>query len=228
MKRISDVRKIKEGYGRGTGAFYTPYSKVGEFGSSGTCSNPIDWRTGRTVHLFSQGEAIAWHIMRWNDNVSDIREQYPLDSDITQALAHEYGIRPSNNGRTPMTSDFLVDLTNHGQVVVSVKASRDCMCDNRTVEKLFLEQEYWRRKGILFTVTFKPDLNRTCAENIRRVVAFYDPRNIVDDILILKHLIARKEIIVDMERSPLDYLALLTIYEGDVDRWKRLNASVSR
>ena len=58
MRRKSDKAKRKEKYGIGHGADYKPYIRTSEFNSLGTCSNPIDWKTGRTVHLLSQGEKI--------------------------------------------------------------------------------------------------------------------------------------------------------------------------
>lgn len=79
MGKISEQRKRQEGRGTGTKKDYKPYIQAREINSLGTCSNPIDWKTGRTIELLSQGESALWHILRWNDDVIDIREQYPLD-----------------------------------------------------------------------------------------------------------------------------------------------------
>lgn len=59
MRRKSQNGKLKEHRGTGVGADYKPWIQTGEFGSKGTTSNPIDWKTGRQVQLLSQGEAIA-------------------------------------------------------------------------------------------------------------------------------------------------------------------------
>ena len=223
MRRISTARKEKEGYGCGKGASYVPYIKVGEFGSYGTASAPIDWKTGRLVHLFSQAEAMEWHILRWDDNISDIREQYPLNLDETTAIAKRLSVRPPNNGRSPMTSDFLVTWKDFKESVISVKASRDSLDDNRTLEKLFIEKEYWNRRGVPFELVFKTDLNTIYAENIRHVVAFHDEKHLSDDISILKHLISHKYIIVDMESAHLNYPELLKVFDCEVKKWKQKN-----
>ena len=223
MRRMSEARKEREGYGCGSAASYTPYIMVGEFGSVGTTSNPIDWITGRTVHLFSQAEALTWYLLRWNDNVFDIREQYPLNLTVTKKLAAELGIRHPNNGNSTMTSDFLVDLSDGSQHVISVKTDKSQLKNTRTVEKLYLEKEYWRMKNIPFHMVFKDDLNQVYSENIRCAVAFYDKSYISDDISIIKHLIAHKIISPDMETAPLNYVQLLYTYRKEVLHWKTIN-----
>ena len=67
MRRKSQKGKFKEHRGTGTGADYKPWIQTGEFGSRGTAANPIDWKTGRQIHLLSQGEVIAWYLLRWDD-----------------------------------------------------------------------------------------------------------------------------------------------------------------
>ena len=69
----SNASKIEEGRGKGSGASYKPWIQTREISSCGTCSNPKDWKTGRTVELLSQGEAYFWHILRWDDNILDVQ-----------------------------------------------------------------------------------------------------------------------------------------------------------
>ena len=38
--------KLEEGRGKGHGRDYKPWIETREVSSSGTCSNPIDWKTG--------------------------------------------------------------------------------------------------------------------------------------------------------------------------------------
>ena len=126
MRRKSDKSKQKEGYGTGHGADYKPYIRTAEFNSSGTCANPVDWKTGRTVQLLSQGEKYFWYLMRWNDHVTDIREQFPLPVEDTMQIAEQYGIQHPRKGSelAIMTSDFLVDFDDNTQGVFSIKASK--------------------------------------------------------------------------------------------------------
>lgn len=221
MRRLAESTKAKRGYGTCIDGCWNPYIHAGEFGSLGTCSNPVDWITGRTVHLFSQGEAQVWHILRWADDVVDVQEQYPLILEDTLRLAAKYEIPHPNRGKTKMTSDFLVKLTDGEFKVISVKTSRREL-DDRTAEKLFLEKQYWREKGVPFELVFSKEINTIFAENIRTVVAFYDSKYVVgsDDIAVLKHLIAHKKVCVEMKAARLDYPALLKIHGEEVRKWR--------
>ena len=105
---IKNDTKINEGRGKGSGASYLPWIQTREISSVGTCSNPKDWKTGRTVELLSQGEAYYWHILRWNDEIEDIREQYPLDLETTLEICDDYNVKHPRNRHTYMTSDFYV------------------------------------------------------------------------------------------------------------------------
>ena len=108
MLSIKNDTKINEGRGKGFGASYLPWIQTREISSIGTCSNPKDWKTGRTVELLSQGEAYYWHILRWNDEIEDIREQYPLDLETTLEICDDYNVKHPRNRHTYMTSDFYV------------------------------------------------------------------------------------------------------------------------
>ena len=88
----SEKTKLKEGYGTGTGANYIPYIQTREFNSKGTTCNARDWITGRTVELLSQTEMRVWYLLRWDERVVDIREQFPLDLEITKKIADDSGI----------------------------------------------------------------------------------------------------------------------------------------
>ena len=221
MRRISEQGKQREGRGQGTGADYKPYVQGREFNSLGTCSTPIDWKTGRTVELLSQAEKAIWYLLRWNDDVEDIREQYPLDLTKTVSLATELGIRHPKDTRTRMTTDFLVVMKNGSRLAVSVKTSEKDLKRKRTIEKLFLEKKYWENEGVSYAIFFKSRVNMTEVNNIRIVTEFYSPEYVFDEISSLKHLIARKLIPVDMEKEPLNYQELLKKYKEVVNEWMK-------
>ena len=52
---------------------------------------------------------------------------------------------------------------------------------------------------------FKEDLNRIEVDNIRLVVDYYDHKRVITKVDYIKHLIARKKIVVDMKSKPLDF-----------------------
>lgn len=223
MRRISEKGKQKEKRGTGTGESYKPYIQTREFNSLGTCSNPIDWKTGRSVHLLSQGEDMLWHILRWNDDIADIREQYPLELKRTFEIASQYGL--SHPGTDPMTSDFLVTRNDKQLEVYSLKASRDVLESERNVERLFIEKTYWVTQGIPFKLVFKADLNKMLYNNIRLVVPYYNVGNIHDDASVIKHLIATRRLRVDMESKALNIRNLRLKYEKEIDLWKQRNSN---
>lgn len=221
MRRISEHRKKQEHRGEGSGANYKPYIEAREFNSLGTCSNPIDWKTGRTVELLSQTEKAVWYLLRWDDQVADIQEQYPLELSKTVALSQELGIRHPKDTSTRMTTDFLVTMENKSRLAVSVKASRADLESNRTIEKLYLEKQYWKSQGVTFSLVFKSDVNMTAVNNIRLITEFYTPESVFDEVSALKHLIAQKLIHVDLTKEPLNFQKLLNNYREVVEEWMK-------
>lgn len=147
--------KLEEGRGKGHGRDYKPWIETREVSSSGTCSNPIDWKTGRTVELLSQGESYFWHILRWNDKVDDIREQYPLDIETTLKICDDFNIKHPHDRKTYMTSDFYVTYKDGTKKIFSVKNSRDVLNQKRTKEKLSVEACYWKKyRNIYYKLVF--------------------------------------------------------------------------
>ena len=222
MKRVSEKTKASEGRGMGRGANYEPYVKVSDFGSEGICSNPIDWKSGRTVHLLSQGEAILWHLLRWDIENADIREQYPLQLGDTLRICDHYGIRHPKNRMTPMTTDFYVTKRDGTSTAISLKSSPSVLENRRTVEKLFVEMHYWKTQGIPYELVFKESLNVVLFNNIRQVVEYYSVKRVHDDISVLKHLIATRRIVIpNMDSVPLDFAQLVHVYGEEINLWKK-------
>lgn len=222
MRRISEETKRKQGRGTGRGAAYKPYIQAKEFNSLGTTSNPIDWKTGRTIELLSQGEARLWFILRWDDTNLDIREQYKIDLEDTLRISDEFGIRHPKNRSTCVTTDLLVTKNDHSEVAYSLKTSRNSLNNIRTAEKLFIEKCYWTRNDVEFKLMFKNELNNKLAQNIRLVTEFYRISSVFDEMSLLKHLIATKQIIVDMETQILDLEKLYKENKDVVNEWMKL------
>lgn len=218
MQRITEEGKIKNGRGTGTGVEYKPWIKIRELNSKGTASNIIDWKNGRQIELLSQAEVWWYYVLRWDDNVIDIREQYPLVLDITLAICDECGFVHPANRKTRMTTDFLVDYCDGNRKAFSVKADRAVLDNPREVEKQFIEKEYWNKAGIPFQILYKEDLSRQFVMNIKDIVYCYDANRVADDIGKLRYLIAHKKITVDLN-TKLDYQALTKLYVKRIERW---------
>ena len=205
MKRILDKTKRKQQRGKGRGIEYKPYIKASEFNSNGTCSNVIDWKTGRNMELLSQGELAAFYTLRWDDRVFDIREQFPLEMHRVWEIGDKEGIRVSKNEECVMTTDLLVTLTDGSERAYSIKYDRNELDNPRTVEKLYLEKMYWEQKGIQYQILFAQELNLTLVSNLRVVMEYYDINKVYDAVSLIKHKIATKQILVNIENEVLDF-----------------------
>lgn len=209
MRTKSDAAKQREGYGKGEGAGYKPYITAREFNSKGTAVTLRDYKTGRSVELLSQGEAMYWHLLRFQDDVLEIREQLPLPLEETNRLAKELGIKPAWNGKSPMTTDFFIVFKDHHVEAHSFKPSVRSLERDRTVELLSLEKAFWDSKKVQWELIFKTGINQVFATNIRICSYFWNESNVFDFISCMKHMIIHKEISTDMENAVLDFPAIL-------------------
>jgi len=213
MSRITEKTKIKEKRGTGKGADYKPWILAREVGSIGTESVFPDWKHGRQIQCLSQGEAKAYRLLRWRDDVADIREQYPLDLDLTLAIARRIGLPHPHDRKTHMTTDFLVTYdTPDGKVLKAYTVKPNISHFTDYVLKNFaIEQAYWGVKGIHLEVIFSDKISPVFAENIKRCVRYYDLKSVQSKIDFVKFLIARKIIKVDMYHN-IDFPKLVGHY----------------
>jgi len=223
MPKITDARKHKEGRGRGENYNYKPWIKCREINSLGSTTEVIDFKSGRTIHLLSQGERYAYYILRWNDENDDIREQYPLDIAKTMEIAKKLGVKhPMNAGKyVYMTTDLFVVRRDGSCTAYSVKINRDAI-GKRDIEKLTIERIYWQSQGVDFKMIYKDDIDPILVQNIEDVVRCYNPKYIQSDQDKIRYLIAHKIIKVDMY-SRLDYKMLIIQYKNTTlkeSKWK--------
>ena len=217
MRPINNERKLKEGRGLGEGADYKPWIDANEIFSMGTSSIVIDYKHGRQIHLLSRGEKYYYYLFRWRDDVIDIREQFPLDIELTKQIADKYGImHPSVKGEAVyMTTDLLITYADGSYEALSIKNDRSAFEeDPRVAEKLKIEKTYWLLKGVTYRIVFTEDVNVEEARNIIDVARCYDDSKIWDDISLLRHLIARKIIKVDMTHR-LEYRQIIERLEEE-------------
>jgi hypothetical protein len=161
--------RIKQGLGQGQGPDYRPWLRIQDVPSSGRSHRIYSHRTDRVYHLLSDLERAVFFILDWKSTTLDIREQFPLILEETQAIAKEFGIRhPQIAGiHQVMSSDFLVDTAdkNLPKFVLQVKPSAD-LEDKRTIEKLEIECRYWREKEIPFFVVSEKSFSQTIHKNL--------------------------------------------------------------
>ena len=206
--KVSEQTKLNQHRGEGHGSDYKPWIQVNEFNSLGTTCNPVDWKNGRTMQLLSQGEMYAYYINRWDDSVVDIREQFPLELEDTLRIADSMQLQHPKDRQSRMTSDLLLDYADGSQKVLSIKRNRSALGNDRTAVKLWIEQEYWKEKGVSFEILFANEMNLTMVTNIRLVTEFYDLSDVFDPVSYLKYLIAHHQIQRDMETQIIPFCRL--------------------
>ena len=216
---VTEDRKLKENRGTGTHENYKPWVKIREFNSIGTACSYPDWKHGRMIQLLSQAELGYYLKLRWSDNVEDIREQFPLDLDTTTRIARSLGVRPMQNGRKRMITDFLVSLSNGSYIACSIEATREALKSNkRNVELHMIEYNYWKSKGIPWKVLFKEDLNPIEISNIKDIVSYYNMERVPDEIGLAKYLLAHKVITTDI-CNEIDFREFVSVLKEN-EIWK--------
>ena len=207
---ISQKTKRKQRRGKGRGAEYRPEIRVNEMkGHLGTHIVQRDHKTKRDMHFLSQGEAMLYNILRFEDTVVDIREQYPLPIESTEIIAAQIGKRhPMVRGeKVPFTIDILADFADGHSEAFSVKASESEFTKNLSqVENVYIMKLYCESVGIPFHQVYTDKINRAYAENISRILYYWDPDVVEDKVGLFKHLLAHKCIEIDLESDVIDVL----------------------
>lgn len=160
---------IKEGRGQGTGADYNPWIHIQDFPSLGMVSRVHGYTSHRTHHLLSRNETAFFYLMDFDNDITDIQEQFPLlDVLDTVRIAEHAGIRhprdPKSHYPYVLTSDFVL-TTQNGHFVCSIKESK-ALKNPRTLEKLEIERRYWKERGIDWKIVTEKDINFDRARNI--------------------------------------------------------------
>jgi len=158
-KRIANL--LASGRGRGHGADYKPFIRVGDFSSSGRVHRAKSQTHGRVVHLFSDMELDAFRKFDGRPDVVDIREQFPLCRAETLVVADALGVRhPAANGvDVPVTTDLLVDFRCGRRVAIAVKPAGE-LGKRRVLEKLEVERAAWGRRGVEWKLVVGSDVPR--------------------------------------------------------------------
>lgn len=215
MSAPSLKSKIKQGRGLGEGRDYKPFIKSREFNSMGTCSNVTDWKHGRQMQLLSQTEYGIYMQQRWRDDVLDIREQFPLDMDYMLEIltiankelkeqGHKSITTTYHEDKDPMTTDLLLTLSNGSYEAISIKPNKNKL-SKRDIEKIWLEKKYWNSQGVEFHLMDKSDINPVLVKNLRMITEYYDVTRVFDEVSVIKHLMATKQLVVDLETKIIDF-----------------------
>lgn len=163
------LKWVKEGRGSGRGSQYRPWLTVRDLPSLGRVHRIFGHKSQRTHHLLSDLELAVFLLLEWLSEVTDIREQFPLDRSLTKQLALDAGIRhPAQQGTDHfMSTDFLVNTTNESEPKYALQVKyMNALDDERTVEKLELERRYWIEKGIPWYLITEQQVPKAVLANI--------------------------------------------------------------
>lgn len=195
-------RWIKEGRGQGTGLNYKPWLTVRDVASEGRSHRIFGHITQRTHHLLSDLELATFLLLQWRSTTSDIREQFPLDRELTRDISERLGVKhPNHQGVDQyMSSDFVVDSLEQGRPRFAIQVKpKEAYSHPRTIEKLEIERLYWSEKGVpLFWVT-ENQIPSIVFENINLLYNHIDVGTERDELLLQfeiysNHLRANKKL----------------------------------
>jgi hypothetical protein len=144
-------------------------------------------KTGRIHHFHSNHELGCFLLLEWNNEVVDIREQFPLfPVSETQTIAEELGYRYpiqrfKRNGKwrqkpAVLTSDFRVSLSDRAstpELIISVKPSAE-LRKRRVLEKLEIERSYWQHRSVEWQLVTEQELPQVMINNLKLILPFRD------------------------------------------------------
>lgn len=162
------ARLIAEGRGTGSGKNYVPWIKIHDFSSLGRVHRRMSAKSGREVHLLSDGEDDLFLQLDASPLVVDIREQFPLCRAVTIIIAEQLGYRhPAANGiDTVMTTDLVVTWVGGGLKAYAVKTASD-LAKRSVQRKLEIERIYWTEKGVEWILFVSDEPNRNTRLNFQ-------------------------------------------------------------
>lgn len=180
--RKTDKGRDKEGRGKDSGIKYKPWILPHEFPSNGRTHKIIGWKYNRVYYLMSDLELYYFLILQMQDNVIDIREQFPLKP-ITETLkiAEKYGIihqpifKKNGNEKTVMTSDFniLINTKEGTKEIVRTIKTMDDLRKIRTQEKFFIEKKYWESRNVDWGIVTDNQISKVVGRNIYSIYFDY-------------------------------------------------------
>lgn len=163
------LKRLREGRGQGELETYKPWVTVQEIPSKGISARIPGEKTHRLHHLFSRNEIAFFYLLEANEDVLDIREQFPLlDVLDTVRISEKAGINhprdPKSRYPYAFTSDFFI-VTRSGVKVRSVKTYED-LKNKRTLEKQEIERRYWLEHGYDWKIVPDGRINFRKADNL--------------------------------------------------------------
>jgi len=165
------ARYYKEGRGQGELGNYKPWLTIQDVPSNGRAHRDIGWKTKREHQLLSDNEYNYFCLLDWSDDVIDIREQFPINREITLKIAELMNIKHPHDSSTQtpivMTTDFFITLR-HGSkfdyIARTIKPENELNSSN-VIGKFEIERAYWEEQNVDWAIVTEKDLPKTIIEN---------------------------------------------------------------
>lgn len=182
-------RFIKEKRGQGIGKDYKPWLLVQDISSKSRSSRIFgSVTTQRVHHLLSDLQLYYFYLLEFDDQVIDIREQYPLldfhgqnlsvDEDLAKKLFDLKTQVPHI-----FTVSFLVTRKgNKGEPFYQariIKQSQE-LEKKATIQRIELQRRYFEKMGIDFGIVTEKEINKQLARNIGWALNAYDIQDYLD------------------------------------------------
>ena len=180
-------------------------------------------------HLLSLIERRYFFLADWEDITVDIWEQYPLlPLEETLSIAEEQGIKHPIDPRTKkpnvLTTDFVLTLKGAFGIYLLARAIKPSeeLSDKRTLEKLKIEELYWKARQIPWCIVTEKEISAVKAANIE----WLHPRRSPDSIPISPAMIPMIQDALEKRVSKFpDYP--LTHFTQEVDAVLKLPIGIS-
>ena len=230
-KHKTDKVKLTENRCQGYGSDYVPFHKANEGGGRATCYMIPDPIEGRMVHCLSDTEAMFYYLIRWNQEVVHIREQYLLDYERVCEVRRELGYKVPNK-LCCYTTDFLVDFRDGRQQAHSVKFRDEDFNPNSKVyqgrgyayvhliERQNTEKRYWESLGVPFYIVTRDRLmeHRTFIKNVAFIEKFWDEEAVVTEEQMLLYLMAHHIVEFPLDEEFINPKKLTKMVNFDIQK----------
>lgn len=166
---------ITEGRGQGELGLYLPWLKIQDVPSYGRVHRFIGWKTGREHHLLSDLEYNYLCLCDWAEDVIDIREQFPLEREVTLKISDELKIKHPLDNRTGtpvvMTTDFFLTIKKDDGIFYKARTLKyeSDLNDRRIIEKFEIEKYYWEQQGIDWGIVTEKELPKNFINNLKLI-----------------------------------------------------------
>jgi hypothetical protein len=166
---------------------YLPLFNTVDFPSHGFRTMFGSWIVKRVMHPVSTPEyeaILMFHAPR--RGVANLAEQYALDPAHTREIAFELGVKhPAIRGADIiMSTDLVVTFVRDGGILNrrAFAIKRESDITSRVIEKLAIEQGYWAKRGITWSLLLDVNLPRQLIANMELLIEYASEKRLDCDV----------------------------------------------